>query len=571
MKTLTLLAAAILVGSHVYALEVQSSTIAIITPACTTPEATRNSNADGSDCSTHGGDKVIGPYAHTDALFGTPQYSGKLSGRVFYGTDNDKDGCTPYPTPTPWEEHVGNKMPAIILIDRGDCTFVQKVRNAQHRSANAVIIVDKQVNDGNSLPIMADDGSGEDVDIPAVFISYRDGEKIKQALASGQTVGAELSWRVPKKSGHVEWSFWTSANDDQSVEFVESFKDVYGPLGDHATLTPHFLIIDGNLFGCPDPGQPCGEQCTHAGLYCAEDPEHDFDNGLDGSDIVKENLRQLCIWEVLWNEKTTSKWWDYVVRFDKACKKNEDFHAACSEEQQRQTGFTATEIARIKECVDHSDFCDGAPAHTEEACKQAGGTWKNHKLEGEIKARADDGIFILPTLLVNDVKYRGRLTCPHPIWMESCGPLRNICNAFENPTEAGVEVCEQDYCWKVTDDCGDCRDSRDDPKWNRNCSEKDVVSSPSQSSLIFVFLLVLAGMGAAMMYHVRRRERRMKNYVENIVANYMPLQDDGVRGQPIRTMPFSDKDTGPMLGPGAGVTIDLNASPNQETGGSIAI
>ncbi|MBS1251209.1 MAG: Minor extracellular protease vpr [Anaerolineales bacterium] len=66
----------------------------------------------------------------------------------------------------------------IALIDRGDCTFVTKVRNAQQAGAVAVIIVD----DGRGLVGMADDGSGSDITIPSVMVSQGDGARIKGAL-----------------------------------------------------------------------------------------------------------------------------------------------------------------------------------------------------------------------------------------------------------------------------------------------------------------------------------------------------------------------------------------------------
>jgi hypothetical protein len=43
------------------------------------------------------------------------------------------------------------------MLDRGVCHFVEKVRHAQMVGADAVVIVNNI--EGNSLPVMADDGS----------------------------------------------------------------------------------------------------------------------------------------------------------------------------------------------------------------------------------------------------------------------------------------------------------------------------------------------------------------------------------------------------------------------------
>jgi hypothetical protein len=41
--------------------------------------------------------------------------------------------------------------------------------------------------------------------------------------------------------------------------------------------------------------------------------------GLDGSDIVKENLRQLCVWNVSADAHTPEKWWRYVNAANAHC------------------------------------------------------------------------------------------------------------------------------------------------------------------------------------------------------------------------------------------------------------
>ena len=170
-------------------------------------------------------------------------------------------------------------------------------------------------------------------------------------------------------------------------------------LGESALFSPHYAIIDGRAFGCVRAGVsgfrvaprrlasqlpvhgtdwlagrsvgtvgkclrwlpswsgrsqadgklPCGRQCTHGGRYCAEDPEHNFRAGRDGEDVVHENLRQICIWQVV-NETAATiedgrarrrelrKWWEYVVRFNASCAGADGtFDAQCSVEQQKES------------------------------------------------------------------------------------------------------------------------------------------------------------------------------------------------------------------------------------------
>ena len=96
----------------------------------------------------------------------------------------------------PWTQ------PFILMVDRGGCTFVKKVRNAQQAGATAVIIADKtcQCDAGNACrpnneeemcellePIMADDVSAGDITIPSMLMLKQDADLIKETLMEKST------------------------------------------------------------------------------------------------------------------------------------------------------------------------------------------------------------------------------------------------------------------------------------------------------------------------------------------------------------------------------------------------
>ena len=70
----------------------------------------------------------------------------------------------------------------IAIIRRGNCPFVEKVKNAQNAGAIAVIIVNNDVDNPNLLVNM----SGEDgtITIPAIFVSYNVGEALITAMGT---------------------------------------------------------------------------------------------------------------------------------------------------------------------------------------------------------------------------------------------------------------------------------------------------------------------------------------------------------------------------------------------------
>ena len=89
---------------------------------------------------------------------------------------------------------------AIVLVERGDCSFVKKARHVQDSGGAAMIVMDKgdttykDEDTGEEVSVesiqehehfqMADDGHGGDIYIPSLLISERDGNKLLDKLPS---------------------------------------------------------------------------------------------------------------------------------------------------------------------------------------------------------------------------------------------------------------------------------------------------------------------------------------------------------------------------------------------------
>eukprot|EP00055_Hartaetosiga_balthica_P009461 m.37744 g.37744 ORF g.37744 m.37744 type:complete len:1053 (-) comp6757_c1_seq1:228-3386(-) len=110
---------------------------------------------------------IAGNYSATKSLFSPVIPGGIRSGSIFIEVDNPK-GCS---------EHGGVSSEAkgkIVLIDRGDCYFTEKVENAETAGAIGVIIVNT---DDNINFRMA--GQGEEIDVPAFIITKSAGDTIR--------------------------------------------------------------------------------------------------------------------------------------------------------------------------------------------------------------------------------------------------------------------------------------------------------------------------------------------------------------------------------------------------------
>ncbi|XP_010537030.1 PREDICTED: vacuolar-sorting receptor 7 [Tarenaya hassleriana] len=361
-------------------------------------------------------------YDGSIANFGLPDYGGFLIGSVVY-PESGTAGCS--------EFHKTFKAkfprPTILLLDRGECYFALKAWNAQLAGAAAVLVADNV-----DEPLLTMDSPEESnvadefierITIPSVLIQQSFGESIKQGLRRGKDVVLKLDWResVPHPDQRVEYELWTNSNDecgarcDEQMTFVKNFKGHAQILekGGYTLFTPHYIT-----WFCPLPfinSAQCKSQCINNGRYCAPDPEQVFGEGYEGKDVVFENLRQLCVHRVANESNRSWVWWDYVT----------DFHIRCSMKEKKYSKDCAENVMKsLNLPIDKIKRCIGDPeADTENQVLKA---------EQELQVgRGDRGdVTILPTLVINDAQYRGRLG--------STAVLKAICAGFNETSEPAI-------------------------------------------------------------------------------------------------------------------------------------
>lgn len=92
--------------------------------------------------------------------------------------------------------HLRNRFEAkgnILLIERGQCSFVTKVLNAEESGALGVIIMDNDPKADDYFLEMIDDMTERDVHIPAMFLQYRDGRLIVNSIEKNHLSGARIN------------------------------------------------------------------------------------------------------------------------------------------------------------------------------------------------------------------------------------------------------------------------------------------------------------------------------------------------------------------------------------------
>ena len=111
----------------------------------------------------------------TLANFGHIDYGTSMLGQVFVPISN-LSGCDPFTKEmftekgrqALFENVIAMELP-MILVDRGNCSFVTKARNIENAGANVALIAD-DTTEYSELLMMADDGSGHSIHIPSFML-----------------------------------------------------------------------------------------------------------------------------------------------------------------------------------------------------------------------------------------------------------------------------------------------------------------------------------------------------------------------------------------------------------------
>ena len=129
---------------------------------------------------------IAGPYAVGTAQFGPPLTASGVSADIVVATDLAERGR---PTTTDACSPITNAVDVagkIALVDRGTCTFIIKVKNAQVAGAIAVLVADNVA--GGPPPGLG--GVDPTITIPSVRITLAAGNAIKTALQTEPVAGA---------------------------------------------------------------------------------------------------------------------------------------------------------------------------------------------------------------------------------------------------------------------------------------------------------------------------------------------------------------------------------------------
>ncbi|CAL5351619.1 hypothetical protein CsSME_00039029 [Camellia sinensis var. sinensis] len=394
-------------------------------------------------------DSLKGVYESAIGNFGVPQYGGTMVGTVVYAKANQK-ACKSFSDVDLSFKSKPGGLPIFLLADRGDCYFTLKAWNAQNAGAAALLVVNDRVEPLITMDTPEEEDTAPDylqkITIPATLISKSFGENIKKALSNGEMVNINLDWResLPHPDDRVEYEFWTNSNDecgpkcDSQIEFVKSFKGAAQILErkGYTQFTPHYIT-----WYCPEAfilSKQCKSQCINHGRYCAPDPEQDFSIGYDGKDVVVQNLRQACLFKVANESGKPWLWWDYVTDFSIRCPmKEKKYNNECANQVLQSLGV---DVKLIDKCIGDTEADVDNPVLKAEQ-------------EAQIGKGSRGDVTILPTLVINNRQYRGKLG--------KSAVLKAICSGFQETTEPAICLTEDIETNECLTNNGGCWQDKD--------------------------------------------------------------------------------------------------------------
>jgi hypothetical protein len=346
-----------------------------------------------------------GPLSAKYSVFGSLKYGFTTNGRLYYDPTNLESDYACKPIKTIQFENIDDIVP-IVMVDRGDCTFVTKVRNVQNIGGAIALIVNNQ-EDEKEIFGLNDDGTGSDIKIPGILITKKDGEILKKFFNENKDNKDLLSQIVLSIDNSISF---LADKVEMKLDFLPNDRKVYNLLNklsmnkdlighDNIKIVPNYITKNGFKYNAKE--EKVYQNCFCNGRYCQTVGEYASSTFLkvDALPILTESVRQKCLYNVSQGGKD---YFEYMNMFYKNCvgAYPMDFSIACSEKVLAQ--ISGALVDKVNECYKNS--FQGAIGDERLTCK------KNTILEGDSNAVEKKLKNALPIIYVNDYTFYGSWT-----------------------------------------------------------------------------------------------------------------------------------------------------------------
>ena len=341
--------------------------------------------------------------------------------------------CKPLNMTIP-EDHGVDESP-IIMVDRGNCSFVTKVKNVEEAGGHIALIINNDPNQSLDEIIMADDGRGRDLVIPGVLISYQDGQILKEFYRENkmfskiiENINIEVDFEIENRTNIVKLDFYVSSKSENFYKLILELSNHLKVIKDSIDMNvyyisePNYSYIEGQFKELPN--------CLGSGLHCHNPGKFSVS---DGRVFVEEDIKQKCILKYARENKDIGLYVDYVTNFFKTCVNKTAFNPECSAIVVKTSDLP---IDKINECFHDSFNLSGLSPNNILNYKIFA---KNKLLMEDSYKKTEHMISYLPSLLINNRNFWGSWTNENV--------FEALCSAYQKKPE----ICyDEGYFHKPT-------------------------------------------------------------------------------------------------------------------------
>ena len=141
---------------------------------------------------------------------------------------NDELACSEFSAEDKQELERSADITPFYIAKRGECSFVQKVRNMENIGVAVGIVIDDHAETVENV-LMSDDGTGGGIRIPSMLISNPDGKKLLQwyldasISEKNQLVLMAEFVLATQADNKVQFDFWMTSSSNRALDFIEDF------------------------------------------------------------------------------------------------------------------------------------------------------------------------------------------------------------------------------------------------------------------------------------------------------------------------------------------------------------
>ena len=217
----------------------------------------------------------------------------------------------------------------ILLAYNGECSIVQKARNAQNAGASMLLLINNNDQDIKNV-LLEDDGSGSDIRIPVGLISLNNGKIMQNFIENNPKakVMVEINFKNQKEiKKKVEFKLFFSSSERKAYELINNMTKYLSQFSDQLEFIPIYVTHQSPTYNPQSPNRELN--CVSKGKYCYFPKETTVVQ--DGQRILIESLRQKCMLiksgeKIRYYYEYMKKFYDYclnmqMLKFNERCSK----------------------------------------------------------------------------------------------------------------------------------------------------------------------------------------------------------------------------------------------------------